>query len=487
VTSWSRWRRPALLGVAAAIWLCPGAAAQQPYGALMPLPGPMGCVARGDQGDGCAEGRGLHQVHSVVLSPDGRFLYSAAGSIGDPPNDDGAIGVFAVDPKTGGISQLPGKLGCAKNPRAVGGTEGCSVARNVEGMRFVNLSPDGRFLYTGSFFGMSIFRVDSATGALSQLPGPRGCFRSDGAENCTKAPFVRRTEDIRFTRDGRFAYTANIGFDSLVVFKRDPRAGNLTQLPAASGCVTSARAAGSEDHAGCAPARGLRTPRGVTLSPDERFLYLAAIDEAILIFRRNRVTGALSQLRGKAGCITPDGSQGCAIGRGIYGPHRVTLTADGRSAYVAGKRGSGRGSAISIWRRDPRTGVLRQLPGSAGCIAEFSPAVPPTPRDRDDRCAPGRVVLGAHVAVLDREERTLYVASDRPQGGVAIFRRDRTTGALTQLPGASGCIAPTADAGCTPGRRQNGLHYLVLSKDDRFAYAAGENAEAVIVYRRAGG
>src|SRR5207302_10727888 len=138
--------------------------------------------------------------------------------------------------------------------------------------------------------------VDLTTGTLRQLAGPRGCFRSDGAENCTQSLGVRRTEEIRFTRDGRFAYTANIGFDSIVIFKRDVRTGNLTQLPAGDGCLTSAHAAGDPDHAGCVAVRALRTPRGVTLSPDERFVYVAAIDEAIVIFKRNPVTGTLSQL-----------------------------------------------------------------------------------------------------------------------------------------------------------------------------------------------
>src|SRR5207253_4447805 len=122
-------------------------------------------------------------VHSVVLSPDGRFLYAAAGAVADPPKDDGAIDIFSVNQQTGGIREI----GCLKNPLAISGTEGCAVARNIEAARFVNVSPDGRFLYTGSFFGMSIFRIDPRTGGLKQLPGPRGCFRADGAENCTKA------------------------------------------------------------------------------------------------------------------------------------------------------------------------------------------------------------------------------------------------------------------------------------------------------------
>jgi len=142
---------------------------------------------------------------------------------------------------------------------------------------------------------------------------------------------------------------------------------------------------------------------------------------------------------------------------------------------------------MSPWHVDPQTGAMRQLPGPQGCFSEFGPKDQPKPADIDDHCASGRLVLGAHLAVLDSSERTVYVASDRSEGGLAIFRRNPATGALTQLPGQWGCIAPTADQGCLTGPRQNGLHYLVLSRDERFAYAAGENSEAVIVYRRTTG
>jgi 6-phosphogluconolactonase (cycloisomerase 2 family) len=466
--------------LAVALMVVPGAAAQTPFGALTQLAGPGGCVERGNKGDGCAKGRGLYDVHSVVISPDGRFLYSGAGSIADPPGDDGAIGVFSVKTKTGGIAQLGATHGCVKNPKAIEGVDGCAVARNIEGMRFVNISPGGRFLYTGSYFGMSVFRRNPVTGLLSQLPGRAGCFRSDGAEGCTNSLAVRRTEDIRFTRDGRFVYTANNGFDSIVIFKRDPKTGRLTQLPGKTGCLAY------KMKKKCTIARGMESPRGITLSPDQRLLYLAALDDSIVIFKRNPVTGRLTQLPGPAGCITERRRDGCALGRGIYSPHKLTFTKDGRFAYVAGKRGSDRGSAISVWKVDPATGHMQQFPGREGCISEFIPSVPPLPEDIDDGCAPGRIVLGAHVAVLDREERTLYVASDQDQGGVAIFRRNPTTGTIRQLPGTWGCIAPTAAAGCATARRQGGLHYLVLSPDQRFAYAAGENAEAVVAYRRAG-
>src|SRR5262245_23305048 len=112
-----------------------GSGAVPPVGALIPLGGPQGCVERGDGSDGCVIGRGLNRVHSVAISPDGRFLYSGAGSVADPPADDGAIGVFAVNQATGEIVQTNGKQGCVKNPNAVGGREGGGMGATTGGGR----------------------------------------------------------------------------------------------------------------------------------------------------------------------------------------------------------------------------------------------------------------------------------------------------------------------------------------------------------------
>src|SRR5438445_13493165 len=90
------WWKVLLGALALAVVLVPGAQAAEPFGALTPLAGPAGCVERGDGSDGCTPGRGLNQVHSVAISPDGRFLYSAAGSIAKAPGSGGPIAVFAV-------------------------------------------------------------------------------------------------------------------------------------------------------------------------------------------------------------------------------------------------------------------------------------------------------------------------------------------------------------------------------------------------------
>jgi 6-phosphogluconolactonase (cycloisomerase 2 family) len=79
-------------------------------------------------------------------------------------------------------------------------------------------------------------------------------------------------------------------------------------------------------------------------------------------------------------------------------------------------------------------------------------------------------------------ERTLYLASDR-EAGIAVFRRNTTTGELTQFPGKYGCLSGIPWEECAISRRMGGVHFLVLSNDGRFVYAAGENSEALVVLR----
>lgn len=251
-----------------------------------------------------------------------------------------------------------------------------------------------------------------------------------------------------------------------MTFRRDPATGRLR--PAS--CV-----AASPVH-GCRRVRGIRTARSITLSADGRFAYVAAIDEAVGVFRR-LPAGGLRQLRGRAGCITnARRNPSCAPARGLFGPHRVTLSPDGRFAYLASKRRAGAGGALDVFRRDPRSGRLRQLAGAAGCLTEGGPA---------PGCGGARAVEGGHQVLLDRGGRTLIVSSDRG-AGLAVFRRDARTGRVQQLRGARGCLGSLPWRGCAFARRTNSVHYTVLSQDGRFGYAAGENTSAVIVLRRRG-
>jgi hypothetical protein len=450
------------------------AAGPPPAGALVDIGGPGACVAEAASApgleqhtpavDGCAEGRGLQELHHVALSPDGRFVYTAAGSPTHDPGDQSAVAILSRDSRTGSVQQLPGQQGCVEHadpPRDLG----CTLGRNLLGLRYVVVSADGRFVYATGATGLAMFRRDTATGTLTQLDGEPGCI-SETTPGCLRAVGARSVEDLVITRKGARAYSASTsGF--VLLFARDPRTGTLRPL----GCIGETPK--MTPQRGCSLGRATDKARSVTLSPDERFVYVADLSGAVGIFSRNPRSGWLTQAGGTAGCISETGLDSCAKARGIFGAHRLTITPDGRFAYLAGKTGGNNRSALSAFSRDPASGALTQLPGTAGCFTE----------DGNDGCSIGRVITGAHQALLDAAGRTLYLAADQFQGGVAIFRRNVSTGALSQLPARFGCLSPVDWEGCMVSRRMGGLHYLVLSRDGRYVYAAGEKAQALVVLR----
>ena len=75
----------------------------------------------------------------------------------------------------------------------------------------------------------------------------------------------------------------------------------------------------------------------VTPSPDGDSVYVvSAGSDAVAIFDRDPVTGALAQKRGTQRCVSQDGSGGtCQDGTALDGVTDVTASLDGRSVYVA--------------------------------------------------------------------------------------------------------------------------------------------------------
>ena len=98
------------------------------------------CVTN-DGSDGCVQGRALAGAESVVVAPDGRYVYVAAVLAG-------AIDTFERDPATGGLHQLDGADGCLSYDGA-GGI--CAQGRLLEGVHQLVVSPDGRNLYAASY------------------------------------------------------------------------------------------------------------------------------------------------------------------------------------------------------------------------------------------------------------------------------------------------------------------------------------------------
>lgn len=362
-------------------------ARNRPRGTLSQLPASAGCI-RDSASPDCARARGVAfaEGSNLTLTHDGRHAYVV---------NSAGIGAFARDPASGVLNQLPGAGACLL-PRTF---PTCTRARGIDAVTHVAESPDGRNVYAAAYNSgaVAVFSRDRATGSLSQLPGSAGCMSVRRDEGCTRARAIYGVEQIAISRDGRNLYVA--AWEGVAAFSRNPATGRLRQLPGSSGCMSRRVRA-------CAHVRGLgEEPGSVALSPDQRQLYVGSAtcaDDGICrgsvsAFRRDRRTGALSRLRGRAGCVSRRGEPACRRARAIYWTDSIAISADGRSAYAAGA------NAVAVFSRSRRSGALRQLRGPLGAVrVRGLPDISSVAISADGRTVYATSQEGSSLAILAR-------------------------------------------------------------------------------------
>ena len=430
-------------------------------GALTQLSGVAGCVSADGTGGACAIGRALLGGESAALSPDGKNLYVAT-------RVSGAVAVFSRNATTGELTQLSGIAGCV-SADGTGGT--CAVGQGgFIGAITVAVSPDGRHVYVGSLDNdmVAVFARNATTGALTQLSGTAGCVSEDGTGGtCADGKGLSRVRSIALSRDGRHVYVASELSDAVAVFSRNATTGELTQLSGVAGCV-------SEDGTGgaCADGKGLNGAISVAVSRDGRHVYVASeLSDGVAVFSRNATTGELTQLSDIDGCVSEDGTGGaCADGKGIVGNRYVALSADGKHVYVA----SAGSNAVAQFSRSPTTGVLTQLNGP-NCVSD----------DGDGPCVDSNHLSGPVGLGVSRDGKHFYVASSG-SSALAVFSRNATTGALTQLDAPAGCVAEVGDGiECEDGKALDDPRSAAVSPDGRHVYVASAGgSDAVAVFSR---
>jgi DNA-binding beta-propeller fold protein YncE len=187
-------------------------------------------------------------------------------------------------------------------------------------------------LYAGST-GLAAFRRNARTGRLVQLRGADGCITAKAVDGCARGRALGAVIDVALDRGGHNLYAAA---GSVVVFKL--AGGVPRQLPGAAGCISEFPEGGEFPEVGCTPARTLNGPEDLAISPAGTRLYAAVIYRgAVAILTRDRTTGALSQPPGPLGCIRDGGGLDCAEARHLEHPGRLELSQDGRNAYVIGR------------------------------------------------------------------------------------------------------------------------------------------------------
>jgi 6-phosphogluconolactonase len=190
--------------------------------------------------------------HSVVLSPDNRFLL--ANDLGSD-----AISVFSLEP---GAHLSQPALFSNDHPGS--------------GPRHLLFHPNGRWIYTINELDSTIDH--SLWTTTSSRTAPQGLLVNTGTGIKTIAsnfPAGKNSAaELAVSRDGNFLYASNRGEDTLVVFAIHPEDGSLSLIERIS----------------C----GGKTPRHFTLDPTGHWLLCGNQDSAtVTIFRRDGGTGKL--------------------------------------------------------------------------------------------------------------------------------------------------------------------------------------------------
>jgi DNA-binding beta-propeller fold protein YncE len=400
---------------------------------------PLGCFSTSGSDAGgrtCTPARELADADAVVVSPDGQNVY-VGGEGGD-----GGIAVFDRDPATGLLTQPPDTSGCVAES---GSVSNCVLAKEVGEPLVLAISPDGKSLYSGDDRGGITVLRRAADGSLSQSADPRtGCISEDGndSENssipmaCVDGKALGRPEGLAVSPNGQQVYASDNDSAGVAVLQRDATTGELSQSAGMTGCVTEGGKNGQIQNV-CTPGHGLHGPGTLLVTPDGAQLYMTTFSSSgVALFDRNSSTGDLTQKPGTAGCITEDGGEGfegpantCGVGRNLEQAFGIAMSPDGTRLYVGSFVGGGvlasaartRGiigsfphasGGVTVFDRDPATGLLQQPAGSAACVNEVGGTFTPS---LTDGCAAGIALQGLDGLAISPDGTNVYAADGDSQ------------------------------------------------------------------------
>ncbi|MEO8352216.1 MAG: beta-propeller fold lactonase family protein [Chthoniobacteraceae bacterium] len=231
----------------------------------------------------------LAGVTSVAISPDGRFLYSAAFF-------QGTVATFQRNPETGELVQ-----------------DDVITAPNLNAAVSISLSRDGAHAVVSAFQAnaITLFSRDAETGRLTQRDAV-----SEGEDGASGLNFVVRGV---FSKDGRFIYTASSG--GIGVFEIVDNQLKFIQIETAEG--------------------QLQGMRDIRLSPDGKTIYAAGtVSNSLAVLHPDPETGKLQTVQTFNNQIDDLPSLG-----GVF---YIACSPDGKNVYTNSGRFGGE-NAVSVF------------------------------------------------------------------------------------------------------------------------------------------
>ena len=296
----------------------------------------------------------------------------------------------------------------------------------------------------------------------TQADGAAGCLARGGMQGCAVGRDLNSILSVALSPDDRSLYAASLTGAQLSAFERDPATGALTATAGRHGCF-SQLPLGSP---ACATGRVIEASTDVVVSPDGRNVYVASLN-GLTVFDRDAASGALTEKRGRAGCVSDEGPvAGCASARDLRLPESVAISPDGKHVYVGAQR------ALAIFNRDPRTGSLRQKRGRSGCVSARA------------GCARERAFGDIEEIIVSADGTSGYARSFEPHS-LAVFDR-AANGTLRQKRGRRGCVSRSGTRGsCIRVPELDRPQAMSVSRDGRHLYVIARGLDALVVFRRA--
>ena len=268
------------------------------------------------------------------------------------------------------------------------------------------------FLLTANENGnVSVYKLDAATGAPSDIGGSP--FLAGGAP---------RT--IVFGADNRFAYIGNQSTTDISVYRVDQVTGALTPITGSPFAIGGG-------------------PQAMAIHPAGTFLYVAAGD-GLYTNAVNPTSGALTSVGtavpGNHGvALHPSGNFAYAVSAGVAGVYVYAIGGNGALTAIAGSPFAGGTGGVEV-AIDP-TGqfayVARTVFDSPGTVSAYS--IDATTGALTPVGSPLATATGPTMLAIDPQGAFLYLACNGGPthfGALAGYSINRSTGALTPLPGS---------------------------------------------------